>query len=216
MAKVMIIGGHGRTAMQLAPMLVERGDEVTSVFRNPDHEADVAATGAKPVVGDIEDLDIDEMAELMRGHDAVVWAAGAGGGNPQRTYAVDRDAAIENMDAAKRADVKRFVIVSYLRARPGHGVAPDEPFYPYIEAKRAAEEYLRSTALDYTILAPDLLTHDEPAGKIDLVLIPAQFTTVTRGDVASVAAAALLDDSTVRTTLSFKNGETPIAEAIRR
>ena len=45
--RVVIIGGHGKVALRLAPQLVERGDEVTSVFRNPDHEDEVARTGAR-------------------------------------------------------------------------------------------------------------------------------------------------------------------------
>src|ERR1700723_625413 len=100
MAHIIVFGGHGKIALQLARILTERGDEVTSVFRNPDHCDDVAATGARPVVADIERLDTDALADLVAGHDAVVFSAGAGGGNPERTYAVDRDAAIRVIDGA--------------------------------------------------------------------------------------------------------------------
>ncbi|WP_147103863.1 NAD(P)H-binding protein [Nesterenkonia populi] len=214
MSKIIIIGGHGRVALRLATQLAKRGDEVTGVFRNPDHESEVAETGAQAQLGDIESMDFQEITELLRGQDAVVWAAGAGGGSAQRTYAVDRDAAIRTMDAAQAAGVNRFVLVSYLRARPGHGVAPDEAFYPYIEAKKAAEEHLRATELDYTILAPDYLTSDAPTGMIDLILFPAQETYVSRGDAAAVAATVLAQTSAQRRTISFRSGDTPIAEAI--
>src|ERR1700691_2152560 len=80
MARVIVIGGHGKIALQLARMLSERGDEVSSVFRNPEHSDDVAGTGAKPVVADIEQLDTNALANLLAGHDAVVFSAGAGGG----------------------------------------------------------------------------------------------------------------------------------------
>jgi uncharacterized protein YbjT (DUF2867 family) len=102
MARIVVIGGHGKVALQLARILTERGEAVSSVFRNPDHSDDVAATGARPVVADIERLDTDALAGLLAGHDAVVFSAGAGGGNPARTYAVDRDAAIRVIDAAAR------------------------------------------------------------------------------------------------------------------
>src|ERR1700753_168740 len=115
MARVIVIGGHGKVALLLAPSLVERGDEVTSVFRKPDHSDDVAGTGAHPVVADIERLDTDALADLLAGHDAVVWSAGAGGGNPARTYAVDRDAAIRTIDADEQAAVRDGVV---LRSRP--------------------------------------------------------------------------------------------------
>lgn len=215
MSKIMIIGGHGKVALRLAPLLVERGDEVTSVFRDPDQKPEVAATGAKTAIHDVAALSTEEMAILMRGQDAVVWSAGAGGSGRETTYAVDRDAAIRSMDAAKVANVNRYVMMSYLRARQGHGVATDQPFYPYIESKRIADEYLRKTSLDYTIVAGDILSFDDPTGKIDLVLLPAETTTVPRGDVAATIAAVLKDDSTVRTSIDIATGATTIAEAIR-
>ncbi|WP_036971275.1 SDR family oxidoreductase [Promicromonospora kroppenstedtii] len=212
MSRVLIIGGHGKIALRLAPLLVERGDEVTSVFRNPDHQQEVAATGATAVVADVEQLDTAGLADLVKGQDAVVWSAGAGGGNPARTYAVDRDAAIRSMDAALAAGVRRYVMVSYLGAGPGHGVPEDNSFFAYAESKTAADEHLRGTGLDYTILAPGPLTMDEPTGLI-AVADPGD-GRVARADVAGVIAAVLLDDSTVGRTIEFGNGDTPIAEAV--
>jgi uncharacterized protein YbjT (DUF2867 family) len=215
MAKVLIIGGHGKVALQLAPLLVERGDEVTSVFRNPEHEPDVAATGARPVVADVETLGTEQLAELLRGQDAVVWSAGAGGGNPARTRAVDRDAAIRSMAAAEAAGVQRYVMVSYAGARPDHGVPADHPFFAYAQAKAEADEHLRGSGLRYTILGPGRLTLDEPTGRIDVVADGSEGeNSVSRADVAAVVAAVLADDGTVGRTIAFRNGATPIAEAV--
>ena len=50
MARIIVLGGHGKVALLLEPLLVARGDTVTAVIRNQDHEADVVATGATPVV----------------------------------------------------------------------------------------------------------------------------------------------------------------------
>lgn len=166
MARIVVIGGHGKVALHLARILAERGDDVTSVFRNPDHADDVAETGAKPVTADIEQLDTAVLARLVAGHDAVVFSAGAGGGNPARTYAVDRDAAIRVIDAAERAGVNRFVMVSYFGAGPDHGVAPENSFFPYAEAKAAADAHLRASGLDWTILGPGHLTLEPATGRI--------------------------------------------------
>ncbi|CAG7325778.1 SDR family oxidoreductase [Mycobacterium avium subsp. paratuberculosis] len=204
MARVVIVGGHGKVALQLSAILTQRGDAVTSLFRNPDHADDVAATGAKPVVADIERLDTDALA----GHDAVVFSAGAGGGNPARTYAVDRDAAIRVVDAAARSGVKRFVMVSYFGAGPDHGVPQDDPFFPYAESKAAADAHLRVSDLDWTILGPGRLTLDPPTGRIAVGRGKGE---VSRADVASVALA---DDSTIRRTIDFNNGDVPIAVAL--
>ncbi|AXO24440.1 MULTISPECIES: SDR family oxidoreductase [Mycobacterium avium complex (MAC)] len=211
MARVVIVGGHGKVALQLSAILTQRGDAVTSLFRNPDHADDVAATGAKPVVADIERLDTDALAGLLAGHDAVVFSAGAGGGNPARTYAVDRDAAIRVVDAAARSGVKRFVMVSYFGAGPDHGVPQDDPFFPYAESKAAADAHLRASDLDWTILGPGRLTLDPPTGRIAVGRGKGE---VSRADVASVAAAALADDSTIRRTIDFNNGDVPIAVAL--
>lgn len=217
MAKIIIIGGHGKVALELTPLLIERGDEVFNVIRKEEQKQDITDLGATPVVADIGSLDASETVELLRGYDAVVWSAGAGGrGGAETTYAVDRDAAIRSMDAAKEAGVDRYVMLSYLRAREGHGVATDDPFYPYIESKKAADEHLRQSGLDYTIVAPDVLSADEPTGKIDQIPVPAELTTAPRKDVAAVIAEVLKgSDGLVAPTLGFSGGDTPIAQAIR-
>jgi uncharacterized protein YbjT (DUF2867 family) len=116
------------------------------------------------------------------------------------------------MDAAKAAGVSRYVMVSYLGAGPDHGVPEDNSFFAYAEAKTAADEHLRASDLDYTILQPGPLTMDEPTGLIE-VADPGD-GRVSRADVAAVAAAVLADDSTVGRTIGFGNGRTPITEAV--
>jgi len=212
-SRIVIIGGHGKVALHLARVLTERGDEVTSVFRNPDHFDDVAATGAHPVVADIETLDVAALADLLAERDAVVFSAGAGGGNPARTYAVDRDAAIRVIDAAGQAGVLRFVMVSYFGAGPDHGVSPDNSFFPYAEAKAAADAHLRASNLAWTVLGPGRLTLEPATGRI-AVGGGAEKGEVSREDVALVAAAVLEDDSTIGRTIEFNNGDLPIAEAL--
>jgi len=213
MARILIIGGHGKVALLLEPLLADRGDTVSAVIRNPDHEADVAATGATPVVADVESFDTQQLANLVSGNDAVVWSAGAGGGSPESTHAVDRDAAIRAIDAAVAAGVRRFIMVSYFGAGPDHGVPADDAFFPYAEAKAAADEHLRGSGLDWTILAPSGLTLDEPTGRIDVDA--SQSATVPRGDVAAVIAAVIDDPAhTIGRTIRFNSGQTPIEEAI--
>lgn len=213
MSSVLIIGGHGKVALRLAPILTSRGDAVTSIIRNPEHTDDVSRTGATARVADVSSLDEESLVDLFRGHDAIVWSAGAGGGDPERTYAVDRDAAIRSMSAAAAAGVSRYVMVSYIGSRRDHGVAQDDPFFAYAEAKSIADEHLRGTDLEWTILAPGPLTLEEPTGLIS-VTDPGD-GRVTRADVAAVEAATLADPSTIRRTIPFGNGEMPIAEAIR-
>ena len=214
--KICIIGGHGKVALLLHPLLVEGGHEVSALIRNQDHAEEVDETGAQSVVADVETMDAEALAAQFAGFDAVIWSAGAGGGNPDRTYAVDRDAAIRAIDAAKQAEVPRFVMVSYVGS--GRDEVPeDNPFHHYATAKAAADEHLRASGLAYTILGPGALTLDEPTGRIDVLErgVRHDRTEVSRADVAAVIAAVLVDDATIGRTIDFRSGDTPIEEAIR-
>jgi uncharacterized protein YbjT (DUF2867 family) len=216
MTRIAIIGGHGKVALQLSTILAAEGDSVTSFIRNAHHTDDVAATGASPSVLDVEHSTTAEIAAALRNHDAVVWSAGAGGGNPQRTYAVDRDAAIRSMDAATMAGVGRYIMVSYLGAGPDHGVPPDSGFYPYAEAKTAADAYLRGTGLAWTILGPGTLTNGPGNGLIEVNPADTSSGTATsRANVALVAAAVLGLPETAARTIKFRDGSLPIAAALQ-
>ena len=215
MSRIAIIGGHGKVALALTPLLVEEGHAVTSLIRNPDHAREVEEAGATPVVADVEQLDVDGIAAVIADHDALVFSAGAGGGNPDRTLAVDRDAAIRSMDAAVAAGVRRYVMVSYNGASPDHGVDPDNPFFAYAEAKAAADEYLRSTDLSWTVLGPSRLTEGDPAGSILVAPRSEGSGEVSRATVARVIAATLEANATVGRTIEFHDGPTPIEEALR-
>jgi nucleoside-diphosphate-sugar epimerase len=216
MTRIAIIGGHGKVALELSRILAADGHEVTSFIRNPAHGPDVTATGATAARLDVEHATAEEIAEALRGHDAVVWSAGAGGGSPERTYAVDRDAAIRSMDAAAEAGVQRYIMVSYLGAGPDHGVPEDNGFFAYAEAKAAADAYLRATSLDWTILGPGALTDGPGNGLIDVN--PAADSggrETARANVALVAAAVLALPATVRRTVEFRDGALPIAAALQ-
>jgi len=215
MSHVTIIGGHGKVALILSQLLKTGGDDVTSIFRNPDHTDDVEQTGATAVVADVEKLSVDEIAGLLRGQDAVVWSAGAGGGSPQRTYAVDRDAAIRTIDAAEQAGVRRFVMVSYMGAGQDHGVPEDDPFHAYAQAKADADDHLRASGLDWTIVGPGALTLDEASGKIALGTAGrGEARETSRANVALVVSAVLDDPSTIGKKIDFADGDTLISQAL--
>ncbi|AOY70224.1 SDR family oxidoreductase [Arthrobacter sp. TES] len=215
MSRIAIIGGHGKVALHLSRILSGEGHDVTSFIRNPEHVADVTATGASAEVLDVENSTTAELAKALGGHDAVVWSAGAGGGNPSRTYAVDRDAAIRSMDAAAEAGVKRYVMVSYFGAGKDHGVPEDNSFFAYAEAKSAADEYLRNTGLDWTVLGPGALTEDAPTGLIEVnPANPGDGTQTSRANVALVAAAVLELPETIGRTIPFRDGTVDVVDAL--
>ncbi|KAB1949036.1 SDR family oxidoreductase [Brevibacterium linens] len=224
-ARVVILGGHGKIALLAAPKLKAAGFAVDSVIRNPDQSSDVKTAGANPVVLDIETADTQALADLFAGAQAVVFSAGAGGGSPERTRAVDLEAAKRSIDAAEQAGVKRFVMVSYASASvDSERVDPESSFYPYVQAKSGADEHLRASSLDFTILGPGGLTLEPSSGKVLIAdaagdldgQTPADDVRVTSRDlVADVITHVIAESAAVRETVNFYDGQTPIAEAIR-
>jgi uncharacterized protein YbjT (DUF2867 family) len=213
--RVVIAGGHGKIALLLERLLAGRGDQAVGLVRNPAHVADVQAAGAEAVVCDLEAATAGDVAVLLSGADAVVFAAGAGpGSGAPRKDTVDRAASVLMADAAERAGVRRFVQVSSMGAgqppRPGAG----EVWAAYITAKTAAEDDLRARDLDWTILRPGGLTDAPATGRIRLAAPPVPAGTVPRADVAAVIAALLEEPGTGHQTLELVSGDSPVAAAV--
>jgi len=213
--RVVIAGGHGKIALLLERLLAERGDQAVGLIRNPAHVADVQKAGAEAVICDLETASAEDVAMLLSGADAVVFAAGAGAGSgAARKDSVDRGASVLMADAAERAGVRRFVQVSSMGTGQPPRPGTDEVWAAYITAKTAAEDDLRARDLDWTILRPGRLTDAPPTGRIRLAPPPVPRDTVSRADVAAVIAALLDNPSTRRQTLELVGGDSPVAAAV--
>ena len=212
--RVVIAGGHGKVALLLERLLAGRGDQAVGLVRNPAHVADVQQAGAEAVVCDLESAAADEVAGLLAGADAVVFAAGAGpGSGAARKDSVDRAASVLMADAAGQAGVGRFVQISSMGAGQPPQPGSDEVWAAYITAKTAAEDDLRSRALDWTILRPGGLTDAPATGRVRLAPPPVPRGTVPRADVAAVISALLDEPGARQQTLELVSGDTPVAVA---
>ncbi|WP_313810501.1 SDR family oxidoreductase [Glutamicibacter sp.] len=221
--RVVILGGHGKVALLAAPKLIARGFSVDSLIRKQEQAPAVQATGANPVVLDIEHAGVDELAAAFEGAAAVVFSAGAGGGDPLRTNAVDYESAVRAVRAAKQSGVDRFVMVSYSRALVDVDVLePSHSFYPYAKAKHRADAVLRDSGLDYTILGPGALTLEPGTGKITVAdaqgkldgLAP-ESTSTSRENVAEAIALVVGEHLLSSDTANFFDGVTEMEEAWR-
>lgn len=213
--RVVIAGGHGKIAKLLERELAGRGDTAIGLIRNPDHAAALRAAGAEPVVCDLEHTDVDTVAGHLTDADAVVFAAGAGpGSGAARKDTVDRAAAVLLADAAQRAGVRRYLLVSSMGVDRPPRAGTDEVWAAYLRAKKAAEDDVTARDLDVTVLRPGRLTDDAAVGRITLArhVDPG---AVTRADVARVLLALLSAPATAGLTLELVGGETPIGEAVR-
>jgi uncharacterized protein YbjT (DUF2867 family) len=214
--RVIIAGGHGQIALILERLLTQRGDSVAGFIRNPDHAADLQAGGAQPLIVDLENASIDDVASHLDGADAVVFAAGAGpGSGAARKETVDRDAAILLADAAEAAKIGRYVMISSMGA---DAEAPDDAgnpvFVAYLRAKGAADDNVRARkALDSTIVRPGHLTNDPGTGRV-LIGGETGRGDVPREDVAAVLLAVLDTPGTAGRTFEVISGDTPIGQAV--
>jgi uncharacterized protein YbjT (DUF2867 family) len=213
--RVVIAGGHGKIALLLERLLAGRGDQAVGLIRNPAHVADVQQAGAEAFICDLEAASADEVAVVLSGADAVVFAAGAGpGSGVPRKDSVDRGASALMADAAERAGVRRFVQISSMGAGQPPRPGSDEVWAAYIAAKTAAEADLHARDLDWTILRPGGLTDTPPTGRIRLAPPPLPRGTIPRADVAAVIAALLDTPGTRHQTLELVGGDSPVAAAV--
>jgi uncharacterized protein YbjT (DUF2867 family) len=208
---VVIAGGHGKIGMLLGQLLVDDGHRVRGLVRKAEQAADLEAIGVEPVVFDLEH---DEgLADQIQGADAAVFAAGAGpGSGAERKLTMDRDGAVKLIDACKEAGVNRYVIVSSVGADAG--ARGDEVFAVYLRAKGEADEAVRASGLDYTVIRPGALTDDPGSGLIALAEnVPRG--SIPRADVAATLLLVLPAANTYGKTLDLMSGTLPVAEAVR-
>ncbi|MCO1579865.1 NAD(P)H-binding protein [Crossiella sp. SN42] len=215
--RVVIAGGHGQIALKLEALLAARGDSVAGLIRNPEHAADLRAAGAEPVELDLESATVEQVAACLAGADAVVFAAGAGGkksaDGSDRKQNVDLGAAALLAEAAERAGVRRYLMISSYGADTDPQGDYPASFADYLRAKGQADEDLRGRDLDWTVLRPVTLTNEEPTGLVTLAA-KVEPTQVSRADVAAVLLALLDTPATAGLTVELTAGDTPVQEAV--
>ncbi|MFD8790649.1 SDR family oxidoreductase [Streptomyces vinaceus] len=212
--RIVIAGGHGRIALRLEQRLAARGYVVAGIIRDPEQGDDLRDAGAEPVLCDLESASVEHVAGILQGADAAVFAAGAGpGSGVARKDTVDRGAAVLFADAAERAGVRRFLMVSSMGADAHHG--GDEVFDFYLRAKGEADDHVRTRlGLEWTVLRPGALTDDPGSGQVRLEARTGR-GAVTRDDVAAVLAELVETPATAGLTLELVDGSTPVAVAVK-
>jgi len=210
---VLVIGANGQIGTRLIHKLRDANHEPKAMVRKKKQVSKFEDEGIQTVLGDLE-KDFSHAYENM---DAVVFTAGSGGDTPKsQTRVIDRDGAVQAIDEAEKAGVNRFVMVSALKADRD----PDswsEAMQHYYEAKSAADEHLRNSDLNYTVLMPGRLTNKEGRGKVELIqhIESTDGRDITRDDVADVISQLMDEPVTFGKSLDLLQGETPIEEAIK-
>jgi uncharacterized protein YbjT (DUF2867 family) len=211
--KVFIIGIGGGVGRRVAQQLMELGHQVDGFVRHPKKGADLAKSGIPTTPGDIVKMSVSEIASALRGSDAIVFSAGAGGpDSAEATKQVDGDGPLKLAAAAKEAKVERFVLVSVFPEAWRERQMPKD-FELYMAEKKKAESKLVLTDRDWVIIRPSALINETGQGEVDLGLAKIH-VQIARDDVASTIVEVLGQPSISRMILEVTAGTTPIADAV--
>ncbi|KAI2627876.1 NAD(P)-binding protein [Hypomontagnella submonticulosa] len=240
---VLLLGGSGKVAQLLTPLLLQRSWNVTSIIRDPAQVANLQKLGEgqagklNVLVRSLEDVTSDAQAKSLIDEvkpDYVVWSAGAGGkGGPERTFKIDRDAACHFIRASVATpSITKFVMISYLGSRLQKPSWWSEEVWQedlnttrkvlknYYEAKIAADQVLYEEGKkrkDFAgiCLRPASLTL-EPAGNVKLGKIPQATGTSSRASVAHLTALLLDAPGVKNCWLDMIDGDGDPAAEVKR
>ncbi|WP_432414114.1 SDR family oxidoreductase [Pantoea allii] len=214
MTTCFIIGAAGKVGSHLTKQLSAKQHAVSALHRKPEQAEALKLAGAVPVAGDIQQLTVDQLAQKMAHHEVVIFSAGAGGAGIELTNAIDGEGLALAVDAAEKAHVKRFLLVSAF-PDAGRGKKTSEGFENYMRVKRLADVRLVESALDWVILRPGTLTDVAGTGRVRADLaIP--YGSVPREDVAATLVALVETPQISHKIIELTEGDERISDAMHR
>lgn len=218
--KILILGSNGGVGSKVTEILKENDADFTASVRNEKKLEELKNKGIDAKLIDIVNDSIENMAESFKGYDKILFSLGAGGkGGAETTIKVDLDGAIKTMEAAKKAGVGHYYMVSTWDSSREAVDNPDDPIKTYTICKHYADIYLKNNSgLTYTIIHPSSLNDEEGKGKIEVTNTHstkvAVKKSISRSDVAGVVSKLLLSDGFKNKSIQIVAGDTPIDEAL--
>lgn len=211
--RVLVVGANGKVARYLLSELKNKGHEPVAMVRNEEQGPELRERGASDIV--VANLE-EDFSHAFASIDAVVFAAGSGPHTgADKTILIDLWGAIKTIQEAEKRGIKRFIMVSSVGT-----VDPDQGpmnMRHYLVAKRLADDELKRSSLDYTIVRPGPLSNEESTGKVTVSPHFSEITrSITRHDVAKVIAELVDQQHTIGKTFEVLNGDTPIAKVVEQ
>ncbi len=207
--RVLVAGANGQVGQHIVRLLVERDHQVQAMIRYQDQAQRLRELGGEPVVADLE----GDVSHTVQGSDAVIFSAGGGpGSGAEKKETVDYGGASKLIQAAIEHGVNRYLMVSTVGAQDPENA--NDKMQPYLRAKARADEELKHSGLDYTIVRPGPLTDEQGTGRIDASTELGRRKEIPREDVARTIVVALEQRNTVGKTFEVFAGETPVEEAL--
>ncbi|MEM9328765.1 MAG: SDR family oxidoreductase [Bacteroidota bacterium] len=210
---VLVIGAHGAIGRMIIQKMSASAEFTPTAFIRKESQREVFDNNGTPIRIQSVEASVEDIAATMVDQDAIIFTAGSGSATgPDKTLTVDLDGAVKSMEAAAQMSVRRFVMISALRAGD-RSIWETSPIKPYFVAKHYADRMLMSMDLNYTILRPGRLFDDPGTGKISIVN-PMERRGVAREDVASLAIEVLNQKNTFGRVIEFNEGEDPIPDVV--
>ncbi|AOC90471.1 SDR family oxidoreductase [Bacillus sp. L381] len=212
--KVFLIGANGQIGQRLTGLFQKDGmHTLRAMVRKEEQKKALQAAGTEAVLADLEGS-AEDIAKAAEGCDAIVFTAGSGGSTGHdKTLLIDLDGAAKAVEAAKKAGIKRFIMVSALQA---HNRANwNEALKPYYVAKHYADKILEASGLTYTIIRPGGLLNDPGTGNIKAAA-DLERGSISRDDVANTVIASLDEPNTYEKAFDLTAGSTPVREALKQ
>lgn len=197
-----MIGAQGRIGkLVVEKMLKTDLVPIAGVHRQVE-EADTAAVESRVI--DVRDT-VTAIQQQLTGVDAIVFTAGG-----------DLDGKVKVAQAAEKAGVSRFVLVSAGGIQHFHDdqrLAWMDEFEEYSASMYYSDMYILNSRLDYTIIRPEHLIDTPGNGLVRLgEYLPHH--NVSRENVAELVVASLLDPQTIGQAFDVEDGQAPIADAL--
>jgi uncharacterized protein YbjT (DUF2867 family) len=204
---VMIFGATRNTGLEVARILLARGDSVTAFVRETSNRSQLEALEQELGVtvnfalGDA--MDAASIAAALDGgdFDAVITTIGSISADPPPDYQGNANI----FDAAVAAGVNRAIMISTVGAGDSLQAAPWPSrlfLTKIIPLKTQAEDHLRESGLDYTIIRPGGLPPGPGSGRGILSEDRSTFGFIARPDLARLIIGALDDDRTIGKTFT--------------
>jgi uncharacterized protein YbjT (DUF2867 family) len=203
---VLVAGANGTTGRIIIDLLKKSETYQPIAMVRKQHQKDhFEKQGVSTELADLE----EDLSQAVKNADKVIFAAGSKGEN---IIDVDQQGAKRLIEAAKEARIEKFVMLSSMGA---DDPAISNDLEDYLRAKQNADDYLKASALKYSIIRPGALTDDDRTGKIELKEKLEKRGSISRADVAKTLVEALEDDVMQNQTFEILCGEIPIEKAVR-
>jgi len=209
--KILVIGANGTTGQIICNILDDSpGYRPVAMIRKESQKEHFEKRNIRTVIGDLE----GDFEHALENIDRVIFAAGAGGSSSEeKTIAVDQEGAKRSVDFAKKYHIKKFVMLSSMGAE---NPDKDSKLYRYLKAKHNADEHLKNSSLNYTIVRPGGLTDKEGTGKIQAEESFDEVGGISREDVAHTLVHVLASNIAPNSYFEIVKGDDDVNVAIEK